>query len=227
MKKVNVEKKAEELLAKGILYEHLSDVQPEFTEQDDRNMLGRLQAVERRKQRKKVVRGVFRTGIAAAFLLLFITVSFPEQVQAIANRIYEMVRVVYPTHTDLHWESTTLESEDDTLHPFTFGYFPEELELVDEMGNLAGWSWDYKGENSDFFTITQTPASGTGISIDSEDADTAEYEVDGVRFLEYRKRGVTQILWETRGNIFHIRTNMETELVRRITREIEFIEEEE
>lgn len=226
MKKVNVEKKAEELLAKGILYEHLSDVQPEFTEQDDRNMLGRLQAVERRKQRKKVVRGVFRTGIAAAFLLLFITVSFPEQVQAIANRIYEMVRVVYPTHTDLHWESTTLESEDDTLHPFTFGYFPEELELVAIEGNAAGLFMIYSSKDDLYLYLTQL-TSNTGISVDSEGAVIVEYGVDGVLFVVYKKRGETQIIWETYGNVFHIDSNIEPEVVRKIANEIIIIEESE
>lgn len=160
---------------------------------------------------------------AAASFILLAGILFPAQVQALAGQMYRMVMEVFDTHTSYHWMLEIESSEGlEILHSLYYEYFPSDWFLTHKTENVRGFRLEeYHNEAGEFFSLTQSTMSA-GISIDSEGAEYTSHTVNNVTYEEYQKRGFIQILWQTGGNIFHVDSNMDPELVRKVALNIRF-----
>ncbi len=217
MNEKDIEKHIDQLLAQGIPYEQLSDVEPDFTAQDDFRLQKRLEAVEKSKKRRKKILSVYRAGIAAT-LLIVISLLIPTETWAKALEFFGIRIETFSSYTSYQAETNTDSMTEDMvqLAQVEVNGIPKGFELVDSTNEELITRYIYEDEEGHFIRVRLTPAEGTSFNIDSEDSEFKVIEKQDVTAHEYVKEDMIQIVWIEKDTLILIQSNENPKVVEEI-----------
>ena len=138
--------------------------------------------------------------LAAAFLIVFSTVTFAVHGEALLNWVTEF----YETNVKIYFADEDVQKAPATIETFYMPtYIPEGYELdasyTSKSNRINRFQWVTK--NGNYIQFRQTILDGES-GIDTEDSAYAEIYHNDTLFLYINKHGTVQYVWHTNEYLF-------------------------
>lgn len=165
-----------------------------------------LQTIRRYSEKQRAyaagrftVKVLKRAAMVAGIAALMFTGVFAAS-EALRVNTMNLIVEVFDTNTDFRFASVPV----DPVSEIGVGWLPEGYTIA-QQGNdgLQAWYLYQKSENM-HISILYTPTSGSGIGVDTEDAEVEYVEVQGSQAMLIKKENNIQIVWAAKDNTVFI-----------------------
>lgn len=157
-----------------------------------------------------------------AVLLVAVTISFGcmMSVEAYRVKFIDMVVRVFNGLTDYRFHSAKApENAEAVFVPPVLSYLPDAMDKMEEYSSVNGYTVTYESDNGEFLDLTCTffkDNTDAHKIVDSENAETAEFTLQGEPVTVTQKNGTTTFLWMSNNVVYHLYSNLSVEECRKI-----------
>lgn len=134
-----------------------------------------------------------RVAMVAGICAMLFTAAFAGSETVRVNTM-NLVVEVFGESTDFYFAGNRAAN---TIPQVTAGWLPEGYTLKDQGENDIGGWWLYAKSENEFIKIKYTLSDGTVLSIDTENADTKNVQINGTRAKLVQKGSEQQLVWGT------------------------------
>lgn len=195
----------------------------QFSHRFNRKMKRLINEQRRSPRLNHVIHMVRRT---AAILLVVATVSFScmMTVEAYREKFIEIVTHVFHELTDYRFSAELPGSQIETeLGMISLGFIPNGMDRADEYGDESFYSVSYETEDGMYFDLTCsliTENQDAHKIVDTENAVTQEYSINGEEATIISKDENNTILWTHRNILFQLYGNLPLDIEKQIAESV-------
>ena len=195
----------------------------QFSHRFNRKMKRLINEQRRSPRLNHVIHMVRRT---AAILLVVATVSFScmMTVEAYREKFIEIVTHVFHELTDYRFSAELPDSQIETeLGMISLGFIPNGMDRADEYGDESFYSVSYETEDGMYFDLTCTLITENQDAhkiVDTENAITQEYSINGEEAKIISKDENNTILWIHRNILFQLYGNLPLDIEKQIAESV-------
>lgn len=134
-----------------------------------------------------------KIALLAGVCAMFFTVAFAAS-ETVRINTMNLVIEVFGESTDFHFAG---RQEVKAVPQVTAGWLPEGYVLTAQGENDFGGWWRYEKSENKFIRISYTLSAGTVFSVDTENAETKNIQINGLQAMLVKKGDEQQIVWAT------------------------------
>lgn len=149
----------------------------------------------RKRGTRTAARIAFRTLAKTAIVISIIATLFLcacAASETLRTNVLNLVIEVTDKSADFYLERP---ADDEYYLNVVIGWVPENYILMETQEDIFGGSFFYRKSETEKLLITYTLAEGTTISIDGEDAERVDIEINGHSAVLLEKNGKTNVIW--------------------------------
>ncbi|TCT14272.1 uncharacterized protein DUF4367 [Natranaerovirga pectinivora] len=169
---------------------------------------------------------IYGKRIASIMLVLLLSFTvLTVSVEAFRHRVISFIMEVYDEYTAIQFIGSDNDMKKVSTGSSLYAYPTHipvgfEVDDINDSGNLK--SILFINESEQYIRLMQAPLE-VRISIDTEDAITKSFEINGFEALLVNKLDLYQIIWHDEQYVYHIISNYEVNAILKLARSVSLL----